>query len=59
MIDAGDDRIAHATTRNMACCSTAGQGAGIAATHAVRTGRELDDIDAVHAELDRQGVRYR
>ena len=57
----GGDRIAHAATRNMACCAVAGQGAGIAAALSLRTGRELDevDLDGVHAELDRQGVRYR
>jgi hypothetical protein len=57
----GGDRIAHAATRNMACCAVAGQGAGVAAAHAVRSGRELDrvDIAAVQAELARQGVRYR
>ena len=57
----GGDRIAHAATRNMACCAVAGQGAGIAAALAVRAGVELDEIriDAVHAELDSQGVRYR
>ena len=27
----GGDRIAHAATRNMACCAVAGQGAGVAA----------------------------
>ena len=57
----GGDRIAHAATRNMACCAVAGQGAGIAAAQSIRSGRELNDIalSAVHAELDRQGVRYR
>jgi FAD dependent oxidoreductase len=57
----GGDRIAHAATRNMACCAVAGQGAGIAAAQSVRSGRDVRDIDidAVHAELDRQGVRYR
>ena len=57
----GGDRIAHAATRNMACCAVTGQGAGIAAATAVRSGRELDeiDLDVVHRELDRQGVRYR
>jgi hypothetical protein len=56
----GGDRIAHAATRNMACCAVAGQGAGIAAAHAAHHGCELDDVDlaAVHRELDRQGVRY-
>jgi hypothetical protein len=57
----GGDSIAHAATRNMACCAVAGQGAGIAAALAIRTGRDLDDVDItrIHAELDRQGVRYR
>lgn len=57
----GGDRVAHAATRNMACCAVAGQGAGIAAALSVRDGRPLDrvDIAAVQCELDRQGVRYR
>lgn len=55
----GGDRIAHAATRNMACCAVAGQGAGVAAAHAVKSGREVDavDLDAVQATLTRQGVR--
>ncbi|SHG79620.1 FAD dependent oxidoreductase [Cognatiyoonia sediminum] len=55
----GGDRVAHAATRNMACCAVAGQGAGIAAAQAVKSNAELDmvDLDAVHKELDRQGVR--
>jgi ribulose 1,5-bisphosphate synthetase/thiazole synthase len=57
----GGDRIAHAATRNMACCAVAGQGGGVAAAHAVRAARELDHVDmaAVQTELARQGVRYR
>ena len=57
----GGDRIAHAATRNMACCAVAGQGAGIAAAVSLRTGREFADVDmtTVQAELDRQGVRWR
>jgi FAD dependent oxidoreductase len=57
----GGDRIAHAATRNMACCAVAGQGAGIAAAVSIRTGRPLDrvEIGAVQRELERQGVRYR
>jgi FAD dependent oxidoreductase len=56
----GGDRIAHAATRNMACCAVAGQGAGIAAALSLKTGRDLDQIDIrlVQAELARQGVRY-
>ena len=55
----GGDRIAHAATRNMACCAVAGQGAGIAAAQAVKFKAELDSVDlvAIHKELDRQGVR--
>ncbi len=57
----GGDRIAHAATRNMACCAVAGQGAGIAAALSIRTGAELDavSIDSIQAELAKQGVRYR
>ena len=55
----GGDRVAHAATRNMACCAVAGQGAGVAAALALRYGRDPDavDIAAVQAELRRQGVR--
>jgi ribulose 1,5-bisphosphate synthetase/thiazole synthase len=57
----GGDRIAHAATRNMACCAVAGQGAGVAAALAVKAGRDVADVDiaAVQAELERQGVRIR
>ncbi|MCT4609344.1 MAG: FAD-dependent oxidoreductase [Pelagimonas sp.] len=56
----GGDQVAHAATRNMACCAVAGQGAGIAAAQAVKTGVELDAIDltAVQSDLRKQGVRY-
>jgi ribulose 1,5-bisphosphate synthetase/thiazole synthase len=56
----GGDRIAHAATRNMACCAVAGQGAGIAAALSIRRGLPFDrmDIAALQAELDRQGVRH-
>jgi hypothetical protein len=55
----GGDRITHAATRNMACCAVVGQGAGVAAALAVRSGRELAEVDmaGVQAELVRQGVR--
>ena len=55
----GGDRIAHAATRNMACCAVTGQGAGIAAATAVKSGRSLRAIDlgVVQEELLRQGVR--
>jgi len=56
----GGDRVAHAATRNMACCAVAGQGAGIAAALALKHGLDLAQprLDLLHAELRRQGVRY-
>ncbi len=56
----GGDHIAHAATRNMACCAVAGQGAGIAAAQSVKSGTGLVavDIGQLHAELTLQGVRY-
>ncbi|MEO8544856.1 MAG: FAD-dependent oxidoreductase [Burkholderiaceae bacterium] len=56
----GGDRVAHAATRNMACCAVAGQGAGIAAAQSIRSGKSLEQIDIgqLQAELQRQGVRY-
>jgi hypothetical protein len=57
----GGDRIAHAATRNMACCAVAGQGAGVAAALATKGGHEVAmvDLDDVQSELQRQGVRIR
>lgn len=56
----GGDRIAHAATRNMSCCAVMGQGAGVAGAQAVKSRREVAEIDigAVQTELARQGVRY-
>ena len=55
----GGDKIAHAATRNMACCTVSGQGAGVAAALSVKSKTDLDDVDLgqVQAELVRQGVR--
>jgi hypothetical protein len=55
----GGDRIAHAATRNMACCAVAGQGAGVAAALAIKAGRDVAQVDmaGVQAELLRQSVR--
>jgi hypothetical protein len=57
----GGDRIAHAATRNMACCAVTGQGAGVAAALSLRQGVAPDALDlaAAQAELTRQGVRLR
>ncbi|MEL0436322.1 FAD-dependent oxidoreductase [Phycobacter sp. K97] len=55
----GGDKVAHAATRNMACCAVAGQGAGVAAALSIKSGSPLASVDiiAVQAELKRQGVR--
>ena len=55
----GGDRIAHAATRNMACCAVVGQGAGVAAALSVRGNCDVAEVDvaAVQTELRRQGVR--
>ena len=55
----GGDKIAHAATRNMACCAVAGQGAGVAAALSLKGGSDLDRMDMalVQRELERQGVR--
>ena len=55
----GGDRVAHAATRNMACCIVTGQAAGVAAalaSHARLEPSELS-IAAIQAELERQDVR--
>lgn len=56
---AGGDRVAHAATRNMACCAVMGQGAGVAAALSLVAGVPVAavDIAAVQGELARQGVR--
>jgi ribulose 1,5-bisphosphate synthetase/thiazole synthase len=55
----GGDAVAHAATRNMACCAVLGQGAGIAAALASKAKTSPDGIRIkdVQAELIRQGVR--
>lgn len=55
----GGDKIAHAATRNMACCAVTGQGAGTAAALSVQSGKDLAEVDlaAVQASLQGQGVR--
>jgi ribulose 1,5-bisphosphate synthetase/thiazole synthase len=56
----GGERIAHAATRNMACCAVTGQGAGIAAALSVRSGEALDRLNMaqIQKELARQQVRF-
>jgi len=55
----GGDRIAHAATRNMSCCTVAGQGAGVASAIAVRNGTDVQSVSVtnVQQELLRQDVR--
>lgn len=55
----GGEKIAHAATRNMACCAVIGQGAGVAAALAVRQACDLDalDVGEIQRGLLRQGAR--
>jgi hypothetical protein len=55
----GGDRVSHAATRNMMCCTVTGQGAGVAAAIAVKHDREFNELDVerVQTELKRQSVR--
>ncbi len=53
------DRVSHAATRQMMCCTVTGQGAGIAAALSLKDGvtcREVD-ISKVQKALEKQGVR--
>lgn len=52
-------KVAHAATRNMACCAVIGQGAGVAAGLSVKQGLALDalNIADIQAELAKQGAR--
>jgi hypothetical protein len=55
----GGDKVSHASTRNMMCCTVSGQGAGVAAAISLRTDDPFHRLDVakVQAELRRQGVR--
>ena len=55
----GGDKVSHASTRNMMCCTVSGQGAGVAAAISLRNDEPFDRLDVaqVQAELRRQGVR--
>jgi hypothetical protein len=53
------DRVSHAATRQMMCCTVTGQGAGVAATVSLKDGvtcREVD-VSSVQKALEKQGVR--
>ena len=55
----GGDRVSHAATRNMMCCTVTGQGAGVAAALSVQQKRGFEKLNIEHlrAELKRQNVR--
>jgi len=55
----GGDKIAHAATRNMACCAVAGQGAGVAAALSIKNscGFETVNVSLLQDVLETQGVR--
>ena len=55
----GGDKIAHAATRNMACCAVAGQGAGVAAALSIKAdcGMEEVDMTLLQRQIEAQGVR--
>ena len=56
----GGDKIAHASTRNMACCVVTGQGGGIAAALSIKSGKPLNEVNMsnVQKELQTQNVRF-
>jgi len=55
----GGDKVSHAATRNMMCCTVSGQGAGAAAAISIKHDRPFQNMDMalLQAELRRQGAR--
>ncbi len=55
------DRVAHVSFRNMSCCVTTGQAAGVAAAVSLRDGTTTSQVDVSHVqqELEKQHVRIR
>jgi hypothetical protein len=53
------DKISHAATRNMMCCTVTGQGAGVAAAVSIKdkVRSSAVDINRVQRALEKQGVR--
>lgn len=53
------DMVAHASTRNMMCCTVTGQGAGVAAAISIKINQNTSNVDIqeVQKELLRQKVR--
>jgi hypothetical protein len=55
------DKVSHAATRQMMCCTVTGQGAGVAAAVSLKertTCREVD-VSRVQKALEKQGVRIK
>jgi hypothetical protein len=55
------DRVSHSATRQMMCCAVTGQGAGVAAAVAIKSGKTTAtvDIGTVQSRLKKQGVRIK
>jgi hypothetical protein len=53
------DRVSHAATRQMMCCTVTGQGAGVAAAISLKQGLSCRQVDVsrVQKALEKQGVR--
>jgi len=53
------DKISHAATRQMVCCTVTGQGAGVAAAISVKDNTTCREVDITHVQkvLKKQGVR--
>ncbi len=55
------DKVSHAATRQMMCCSVTGQGAGVAAAMSVKDEVSCAEVDLsrVQQALEKQGVRIK
>ena len=55
----GGSNIAHAATRNMACCTVTGQAAGVAAAESIKSKTSLNkvNISNIQKHLSKQNVR--
>ena len=55
----GGDRVSHAATRNMMCCTVTGQAAGTAAALSLKRNEAFEalSVTALQEELKRQGAR--
>jgi hypothetical protein len=53
------DKVSHAATRQMMCCTVTGQGAGVAAAVSLKSGVSCREVDVSQVQrcLTRQGVR--